>query len=267
MFCSGCAAAKNPTKLFFWLAASIFWMLVFGNQVLAQSDQALSLRLSRDFGYSSGSGKIQGAFSMIASGPDDENHLERVVFKIDDQVIGEASQAPFRVRFSTGDYPLGIHTITATGYTTDSISLESNQIRVEFVSADEGWQAAAKIALPIIGIVFGVMLAGFLLPLLFRGGKRTQLPAGAQRNYGMLGGGICPSCNRPFGLHIFGLNLVVGKYDRCPYCGKWSLVRRSSLQELRSAEAAELEANKSDAGLLDNSDEEYRRQIEESRYL
>jgi hypothetical protein len=27
-------------------------------------------------------------------------------------------------------------------------------------------------------------------------------------------------------MHIWGFNVVVGKYDRCPHCGKWSLVRR-----------------------------------------
>ena len=239
-------------------------MLVFGNPVLAQSDQALTLRLSRDFGFSSGTGRIQGAFSLTASGPE---NLERVDFKIDDQIIGEASQSPFRIRFNTDDYPLGIHTITATGHTSDGMSLKSNQFRVEFVSAEEGWQTAAKIALPIIGIVFGVMLVGFLFPLLFKGRKRIQLPAGASRTYGMLGGGICPKCDRPFALHVYGLNMVVGKYDRCPYCGRWSLVRRASLHELHAAEAAELEAEKSAAGLPVDSEEELRKQIDESRYL
>jgi hypothetical protein len=231
---------------------------------LAQADQPLSLRLSRDFGYSSGTGKIQGAFSITASGPE---NLGRVIFKIDDQVIGEASESPFRLRFSTSDYPLGVHTITAAGMMSDGTQLESKLARVEFVSAEEGWQAAAKIGIPIIVVVFGIMLAGILLPLILGRGRRTQLPAGARRSYGMLGGGICPRCRRPFALHVYGLNLISGKLERCPFCGRWSLVRRRSLEELRAAEAAELKANDSGAGLPDNSEEEYRRQVEESRYL
>src|SRR4030065_770449 len=79
----------------------------------AQTDQEeLSLRLSRDFGYSSGAGKIQGAFSMTATSP---RNLVRVMFYIDGESIGEVSQAPFRLRFSTGDHPLGVHTLYAGG--------------------------------------------------------------------------------------------------------------------------------------------------------
>ncbi len=58
--------------------AIIIATLVFALPVLAQDEQRLSLRLSRDFGYSSGSGRVQGAFSMIASGPE---NLERVQFQ------------------------------------------------------------------------------------------------------------------------------------------------------------------------------------------
>lgn len=245
------------------LAASAIAMLVFVLPALAQDGPSLSLRLSRDFGYSSGTGRVQGAFSMIASGPD---NLERVQFKIDEQVIGEVTEPPFRLRFSTSDYPMGVHTLVASGETSDGQMLESNLIRVEFVSADEGWQTAAKVVLPIVAIVGGIMLATFLLPLLFGHGKRVQLPAGARRSYGVLGGGICPKCSRPFALHVFGLNLLVGKFDRCPYCGQWSLVRRASLQELQAAEAAELEAMPSEPGLPDNSEEDYRRQVDDSRY-
>jgi len=244
--------------------ALIIATLLFALPVLAQDEQSLSLRLSRDFGYSSGTGRVQGAFSMIASGPE---NLERVQFKIDEQVIGEVNQPPFRLRFSTGDYPMGVHTLVATGVTSDGNLLESEPIRVEFVSADEGWQTAGKIVIPIIALVVGIMLATFLLPLLFRRGKRVQLPAGARRSYGMLGGGICPKCKRPFALHVFGLNLLVGKLDRCPYCGQWSLMRRASLQELHAAEAAELQAMHGEPGLPDNSEEDYRRQVDDSRYL
>jgi hypothetical protein len=251
-------------KLLPALAVAVFSITILVAPVLAQAEESLSLRLSRDFGYSSGTGRIQGTFSMIASGPE---NLQQVTFKIDEQVVGTDNESPFRQRFNTSDYPLGVHTITARGETSDGSVLDSNVVRVEFVSADEGWQTAAKIALPLVGIVFAVMLFGFLFPLLLRRGKLEHLPAGAQRSYGVLGGGVCPKCKRPFTLHIFGLNLIGGKLDRCPYCGRWSLVHRLPLEVLRKAEAAELEAEKSAAGLLDDSEEEYRKQIEDSRYL
>src|SRR3990172_11960521 len=201
------------------------------------TQEELSLRLSRDFGFSSGSGKIQGAFSMSASRSQD---LQRVAFYIDGESIGGVTQAPFRLRFSTGDYSLGAHTLSALGYTADRRELRSNEIRVQFVAAEEGWQAGIKIAIPLLAIVFGAMILSFVVPMVFNRGKAIQLPLGAPRNYGNIGGAICPKCKRPFGMHFYGLNLVAGKLDRCPHCGKWSLVRRASPGQLAAAESAEL---------------------------
>lgn len=75
------------------------------------------------------------------------------------------------------------------------------------------------------------------------GHKKNNLPAGALRNYRM-GGGICPKCGRPFAFQPFGLRLLVGNYERCPNCGKFSLVKYASMENLRAAEQAELEAEK-----------------------
>jgi Bacterial Ig domain len=231
--------------------------------VFAQSAE-LVLRLSRNFGYSSGTGKIQGTFSMNATGP---ANLARVVFLIDNQPIGETTQAPFSIRFNTGDYPLGVHTLSATGYTTGGQVLKSNEYRQEFVSAQTGWQAAGKIALPIIGIVVLMMLFSYVLPVIAGRGKLAGLPLGASRNYGALGGGICPKCDRPFGFHFYGLNLLTGKFDRCPYCGKWSIIKRASQQELHVAEVAELENSKPNEVIPEISrEEELRKQLDDSRY-
>jgi hypothetical protein len=231
----------------------------------AQTGQEeLSLRLSRDIGYSSGTGKIQGAFSMIATSPD---NLLRVEFYIDGESIGEATQAPFRLRFSTGDHPLGVHTLTALGYTDDGRELRSNEIRVEFVAAEEGWQAGLKIAIPILAIGFGAMILSFVVPLVFNRGRASQLPLGAPRNYGIIGGAICPKCKRPFGMHFYGLNLIAGKLERCPHCGKWSLVRRASPGQLAAAEAAELAQAAAGALAPSMSDEEHlKRELADSRF-
>ena len=49
------------------------------------------------------------------------------------------------------------------------------------------------------------------------------------------------------------LNMLTGKFARCPYCGRWSIVRGASAQQLRAAEQAELEAEK---GQLPEASEE-----------
>ena len=249
-------------------AGSILLLLISLTLVplaFAQTDQEeLSLRLSRDFGYSSGTGKIQGAFSMTATSP---GNLLRVIFYIDGETIGEVTQAPFRLRFSTGDYPLGIHTLYALGYTDDGRELRSNEIRAQFVAAEEGWQAGLKIAIPLLAIVFGAMILSFVVPMVFNRGKASQLPLGAPRNYGNIGGAICPKCKRPFGMHFYGLNLVAGKLDRCPYCGKWSLVRRASPGQLAAAESAELaQAGEGSLAPSMSEEEHLKRELADSRF-
>jgi hypothetical protein len=59
--------------------------------------------------------------------------------------------------------------------------------------------------------------------------------------------------------------LLVGKLERCPYCGKWSVVAAASREALAAAQAAEVAASKP-AVPGPSPDEELRRQIEESRY-
>jgi hypothetical protein len=231
----------------------------------AQDEYPLKLSFSRDFGYSSGGGQIQGTFSMRIKGPE---NLRRVVFLIDEEVIGEATTAPFRLQFNTDSYPLGIHKLSAKGYTADGQELLSNTFTLEFVEASEGWATAGKIVLPVLGVIALVALISFLIPTVFRRGKKTSLAPGAPRNYGVLGGAICPKCGRPFGMHFWGLNMVVGKLDRCPYCGKWSLVRFASREALRAAEEAELEAAKEIPPLpATGEDESLKKEIENSRYI
>lgn len=229
----------------------------------AQQEEQLQISLKRNWGYSSGTGKIQGTFTLRAAGLDD---LEQVVFYLDDQVLGEVNQPPFEVRFTTDEYPLGVHQLLAVGRTAAGKQLTSNLIQVQFVTSQEGWQAAGDIILPIAVILIIAMGVAFLVPLLTRG-KREQLPLGAPRQYGHYGGAICPKCSRPFSRHIYGINLLTHKYDRCPYCGKWSLVRRASLQELEAAEAAELETAQAGAfAPTSSADLDLQQEIEDSRF-
>ncbi len=235
-------------------------LLVF-TAALAQTEE-LTLSFSRDFGYSSGTGDIQGTFSMKVSGPDD---LARVEFYIDETKIGEDAKAPFRLQFNTDNYPLGLHEMHAAGYTAYGREYRSKVVTANFVSADEGWQSASKIMFPLLVVVFGAIILGFVVPMLMGHGKLAELPLGAERKYGISGGGICSKCQRPFALPFFSMHLGFSKLARCPYCGKWGMVRVQPLARLRQAEQAELEMAK--AEVTEISDEErLRKELDDSKY-
>jgi hypothetical protein len=200
---------------------------------VAGQDQSLSLRLSRDWGYGGFNGDIQGLFTMHVTGPAD---LARVVFMIDSTTIGEVDQAPFNLQFTTDSYPLGIHTLSAKGYSASGQEYASNSIQANFVPP----QNIGKMIFPILGIVLAAILLSAFVP--FLASRRTvKLPLGAERNYGLRGGAICPKCHRPFPLPLFGANLGFSKFVVCPYCGKASLVKPATIETLRQAERAELE--------------------------
>lgn len=232
------------------------------NQI--QSEEDLTLKLSRDFGYSSGTGRIQGTFSMHVTGPED---LSSVEFLIDGKVIGESNTVPYRYQFNTDSYEQGVHTISVRGRSVDGEILNSNEIRVEFVSPQEVPQQVLKIILPIFGLVFLISIVTILIPMVTRKGKRSIVPLGSPRTYGVFGGAICPKCKRPFSIHLFGLNVVIGKLDRCPYCGRWSIVRRASPLELRDAELSEIDQipQSEDEKKLTEK-EQLMKEIDESKY-
>jgi hypothetical protein len=230
---------------------------------LAQEGE-LQLFVRRNFGYGGGS-QIQGSFRMEAEGP---AGLVSVTFKLDDQVVGTDTEAPWRVDFVTDNYPLGWHTLTAEGETGDGRTLRSNERRFEFVSAAAGWEAAGRLLTPlaaVLGLV-ALLVVGMAMLSALRS-KRNPVPPGAPRQYGVFGGAICPRCGRPFSRHWWGLNLVGAKLDRCDHCGKLSLVRAVPLEQLREAEAAERGRATSEAAPPPESEEELlRRQLDESRY-
>jgi hypothetical protein len=239
--------------------------LLLAMPALAQQEEGtLTFSMSRDFGYASGTGDIQGTFSMIAKGPAD---LEKVAFYIDDQAIGEDSEAPFKFQFTTDSYARGLHSLKAVGTTASGKEITSKTYQRNFVSADEGWKAALSIAGPVLGLVLLISLVGVLGPVLM-GRKKGSTPLGAPRNYGIAGGTICPKCGRPFAMHLFGPNLLVGKLDRCPHCGKWSVVTHRSGAELKTAEHAELKMAAGDAMHVEgiSEEEKLRKELEDSRF-
>jgi hypothetical protein len=227
--------------------------------VFAQAG-GLTLGLSRDFGYGGFSGDIQGTFTLTASG---RNDLARVQFFIDQTMLGEVARAPFKLQFVTDNYPPGVHSLYAIGYTADGVQLSSQTLSVNFVTASQGSKRTMAIILPVLAVVFGAILLAAIVPLL-TGRKTLRLEPGAQRQY-PLGGGICPKCGRPFAVHFYGLNLLGSKLDRCPYCGKWSLVRHAAMQALRAAEQAELEGAAAQVPEIPE-EEKLKKELDDSKY-
>lgn len=243
-------------------AALCLLVMLLAAPVLAQ-EATLTVRVRKQFGYNMGS-QIQGQFLIKAAGPAD---LAAVTFTIDGATLGEVTAAPFELSFQTGAYALGWHTLGATGTTAGGQALEAKELRFEFVPASSAAKGALSILAPILIVVFGGMLVMFVVPLLRKDkGRAAEAPIN-----GVLGGTVCPKCGRPFGLHLWALNIsLVGKFDRCPHCGKWSFVRRASPEVLEAAAAAMTAAAEAEAAAAAPvSDEEQRlkKQLDDSRYL
>jgi hypothetical protein len=245
------------------------WSSPASAQPLRQNEERISLSVTKVFGYSTGFGKVpgamQGTFNITARGPAD---LESVAFYLDGQLMGEVRGDPFRLQFTTDVYPPGVHTFTAVGRTRDGREIGSEAVGSTFVTPGQGSQQAMRLVFPLLGLAaVAVGLSAFLTSL--AGRKLKTLPAGAPRNYGAMGGTICGACRRPFPFAFFSPNLMFGKLQRCPFCGKWQLSRRASGEQLRQAEQAELEAEQQGSGAGASSlseDERLRREIEGTRY-
>ncbi len=229
-------------------------------QEATPATETFDLGLSRDFGYGGFGGDIEGTFSYRVDGPDT---LVRVEFLLDGEVMGEDTEPPFRLQFHTGTYALGQHTLSAVGYTSDGQALQSRTITRNFVDPGESTEFLKRMLLPLAIIIVIAVVIPAVIGITSE--RRNPTPLGAPRKYGLSGGTICPNCGRPYSRHFWGLNLGASKFDRCPHCGKWRLVRRHSLEALRAAEQAEIEQSKATLPPL-SEEEKLRRQLEDSRY-
>jgi hypothetical protein len=222
----------------------------------AQSNQ-LTLKMSRDWGYGGFNGDIQGLFTMHVTGPSD---LAKVTFYIDSTVIGTVEKAPFNLQFNTDNYPLGVHQIYAVGTSATGQEYKSNIVNSKFVPASNGLNTVV----PILIVILAAVVLSTAVPLLIgRKGKNT--PMGAERNYGMGGGAICPKCHRPFALGVMTPHLGFAKVAVCPYCKKLSLVQPQPLEKLREAEKAEMGGDQ--AMVPEESEEDkLKKEMDESKY-
>lgn len=245
---------------------TFFILLIPFIPVAAQTAEnpAIKLSLSRDWGYG-GFGELQGLMTLSATST---QPLTRVTFFINGSVMAEDTEPPFAFQFTTDHYPPGDTRLWAEGFNAAGERLNSNEINVRFLSAEEANGKAREIIIPVLVLAGGAILLSALIPLLMgRGNPGVALPPGAARNYGLLGGAVCPKCARPFGLHWWAFNIsFFGKIDRCPHCGKWSLVRRAPPEVLRAAEQAEIESAQATTPELISPEERLRREIEQSRF-
>ena len=122
-----------------------------------------------------------------------------------------------------------------------------------------------KIIGPILLIVLLVIVVSSMSAISLKGKKEVYQP-GVNRDYGPLGGAVCKHCGRPFARHIWGINMVIGKFDRCPYCGKWSVVQRAAPSVLLAAEMAQVnQSSENDITKMDEKDQT-KKDLDDSRY-
>ncbi len=239
------------------LIIAILALAALSGSAPAQEGPPLRLRLIRTFGYG-GFNQIEGNFNLRLSDPPP---LERVEFLVDGEVVHTATGALFEYRFHTSEFQPGVHTMTALGYSEAGEVLTSNSITQEFLTAEGARQETVGLLLPLFALIFGLMAAGTVLTVILA--RRRGYAVG---QYGFAGGAVCPRCSLPYSRHLLAPNLLAGKLERCPHCGKWALVRRASPGELREAESRLREGSISSPASGLSDEERLRRMLDESRY-
>ncbi len=250
-------------RFFRSLVIAVIATMLLSSTAFAQNEYRL--RIDRNMGFSAGS-QIRGDFTVRLSGP--EETIASVTFLLDGEEMATVTSAPFRHRFNTQRYPDGLREFTARVTLKDGTVFETEARRFEFVSSDAQTKAMFQVILPLLAIVLGLTAFGAGASYLAGRGKPTgRYAPGEARNYGFGGGAICPKCSRPTPMHLWGLNLLAGRWDRCENCGKFSLLRRTSMDILRAAEAAEREAeNARLPGAVKSEEEKLRELLDQSRY-
>lgn len=224
---------KKSFLLLSLLLTSLLLFSALPTNVQAQTPTPYTIRLSRDFGYGGGS-NVRGTFSLKISG--DQETIREVTYFIDNELMHKTSVEPFKFQFKTDDYGFGWHDLSAEILTTNGAIVSLNPIRYNFVTPEEESSGIKNILIPIGVVVLIAFGVSALIQFLSKPKKHAS--AGQPRNYGLLGGAVCPKCGYPFPRHIWGLNLGVGKLDRCESCRKWSVVTRASGDQLAAAEAS-----------------------------
>ena len=219
-------------KTHLWLYICVIAVLLaapFG--VAAQTpEEDLIIGFSRTFGYGGFGGKIQGAFKLNIKSEHDD--LLQVDFLMDGEIIHSAKRAPYEYNFNTAEYPDGSHTISAEGRRSDGSAIYANEFTRTFLSSEDANSEVKDMMVPLIVGIGIVTLLGTLGSAFFARRKKFTLG-----KYGAAGGAVCPRCRFPYARSFLAPNLLVGKLQVCPHCGKWAIVPAASLPDLKAAQA------------------------------
>ena len=255
---------KNNYKILFAVML-VFTLLGAAVTPARAQNTDYGIRLVRNFGYGGGA-NIRGTFTISLTG--DETQVEKVSFLIDGSSIAVIDTPPFKFQFQTDDYGVGTHLLTAKYTLNDGTTALTSSLQYNFVSKDEESKQVTPIFFGIGGVTVIALLAVALVQGTLLKGKRKSYEPGEPRNYGMLGGTVCPKCGRPFPRHLWGIKLVVGRLDRCDNCGKWSMTHRASAAELAAAEAAERGEVLADQQVSAGSEKpDQKNALDDSRYM
>jgi hypothetical protein len=206
--------------------------------VFAQTPESQQYRLDIDKNFGSGLGSdISGVFTLSVVGTDD---ITSVSYHIDGESMAEVTVAPFEYQFNTEQYAFGSHALTATIKNSAGDSFTTVARNMNFMSPEDEASVLNQKIIPFILILVGIVVVSRLVIF---GSKRKQTPInidyGAHRDYGVAGGSICKKCGRPTPRHLWGLNILIGKLDRCENCGTWSVMQAEPIEVLRAAEKLE----------------------------
>jgi hypothetical protein len=255
---------KHTLRVLLFLAL----LLALARPALAQESE-YRLNFRRNFGYGAGI-NVRGSMSLSLVGNLDA--VRSVTYTIDGKEMAVVSAAPFSFTFQTSDYPIGLHEFSAVVETLDGRQVTTPPLQRNFLSSEEESQSMQKIFIPILVGILAFTLIGVGTQVW--SARRSGPPApGTPRNYGLMGGTICPRCGRAYPVHIWSLSLVAGRLDRCDFCGKWAFVTRRSPADLAAAEQAEraaLEASETSLPAAqengDTEEERLRKMLDESRF-
>lgn len=238
-------------------------MLGAAAPAFAQSE-AYTVHLQRNFGYGGGA-DIRGTFTISLIG--DETAVREVVFLIDGETMASVSEAPFKFRFQTDDYGFGTHRMWAEYTLDDGTSGRTSALQYHFVSPEAEREQVTTILLGIGGAIMVTLLIVALVQGVVFKGKGSRHQPGEPRRYGMMGGTICPKCGRPFSRHLWGMNLLVGRLDRCDNCGKWVMTVRSTPAALQAAEEREQAEVAVDESKLTDAGPDQEQLLDDTRYV
>jgi hypothetical protein len=214
-------------------------MLFISTSTAYAQENAYNVSVRKDFGYS-WANDIQGRFSISLVG--DEANVDQVTFYIDDEILSTVRTSPFRYQFTTDDFSAGAHQLYAEVQLRDGSSQLTPALIYDFLDRKAANQQLVKVLVGIGGAMLAVFgIVALVQTLFMKGRKKSTHTLGTPRSYGLLGGTICPKCGKPFPRHIWGMNLMVGRLDRCENCGKWVMTMRATPEALRLAEEAELD--------------------------